>query len=207
MSDMPLSEKTLRAAALACWENAESLSAEAKLLGDHQYGARAVALAILGLEEFAKAIGYTVAALSREPRDVLVRKLRHLTSHEVKHLVAWTAEYAQIVTQDWIDGVEWQTGYRPSAEGRFAAQLSHLAQGGLGYFLEEPREARTFFKTRREMKRTTPSGLAGEDIDVLLASDKKNAALNAAIFGRLVEFVGGNETGAKGIDELRTLDR
>jgi hypothetical protein len=55
------SEETLRAAALACWENAGSLSAEAKLLADHGYGARAVALAVLALEEFAKAIGYALA--------------------------------------------------------------------------------------------------------------------------------------------------
>ena len=32
-----------------------------------------------------------------------------------------------------------------------------------------------------------------------------NAALNAAILGRLVEFVGDNETGARGIDELRSV--
>src|SRR2546421_47864 len=33
-------------------------------------------------------------------------------------------------------------------------------------------------------------------------AEKKNSALNAAILGRLVEFVGDNEAGAKGIDEL-----
>ena len=40
---------------------------------------------------------------------------------------------------------------------------------------------------------------AGEDVE------KKREALNAAIMGRLVEFVGGNEVGARGIDELRSI--
>jgi histidyl-tRNA synthetase len=35
--------------------------------------------------------------------------------------------------------------------------------------------------------------------------DRKNVALNAAILGRLVEFVGANEAGAQGIDDLRVI--
>ena len=35
--------------------------------------------------------------------------------------------------------------------------------------------------------------------------EKKQAALNAAILGRLVEFVGDNEAGAKAVDELRLI--
>ena len=35
--------------------------------------------------------------------------------------------------------------------------------------------------------------------------DKKNASLNAAVLGRLVEFIGAHETGAHGIDELRMI--
>jgi len=35
--------------------------------------------------------------------------------------------------------------------------------------------------------------------------DEKNAAVNAAVLGRLVEFIGANETGAQGIDELRMI--
>jgi histidyl-tRNA synthetase len=34
---------------------------------------------------------------------------------------------------------------------------------------------------------------------------QKRTALNAAILGRLVEFVGDNELGARGVDELRTI--
>ncbi len=40
---------------------------------------------------------------------------------------------------------------------------------------------------------------AGED------AGKKRKALNAAILGRLVEFVGDNELGARGVDELRSI--
>jgi AbiV family abortive infection protein len=167
---MPLSERTLRVAALACWENAASLSAEAKLLAEHDYCARAVALAILGLEEFAKAIGYAVAALLQEPRDALVKKLNDLTSHEVKHLLAYSSEYAQIATENWADGVEWETGFRPSLDQQFAARFCQLARGGLGGLLEEPREAKRFFKTTR------PS-VIGDDSDVPFGPDGKNAAL------------------------------
>jgi histidyl-tRNA synthetase len=42
---------------------------------------------------------------------------------------------------------------------------------------------------------------ASEDVD------KTREALNAAILGRLVEFVGANELGARGIDELRSILR
>lgn len=41
--------------------------------------------------------------------------------------------------------------------------------------------------------------VAGED------PVQKNSALNAAILGRLVEFIGANETGARGVDELRAI--
>lgn len=168
---MLLSEETLKAAALACRENAESLSAEAKLLADNDHGARAVALAVLGLEEFAKVIGYTVAALSQEPSHVLIKKLRHLTYHEVKHLLAQSSEYAQIVTEDWADGVEWQTGFRPSIHEQFVARFRQLARGGLGALLEAPREARAFFKM------PVSSATGGNDIDVPFGPDMKNAAL------------------------------
>ena len=40
---------------------------------------------------------------------------------------------------------------------------------------------------------------AGED------TEQKRKALNAAILGRLVEFVGENELGARGVDELRSI--
>jgi histidyl-tRNA synthetase len=40
---------------------------------------------------------------------------------------------------------------------------------------------------------------AGED------PSRKQSALNAAILGRLIEFVGANEAGAKGIDDLRSV--
>jgi len=36
-------------------------------------------------------------------------------------------------------------------------------------------------------------------------SDKKRASLNAAVLGRLVEFVRNNEPGARGIDDLRSI--
>ena len=148
-----------------------SLSAEAKVLADHGYGARAVGLAVLGHEEFAKAIGYAVAATSEEPDDVLVKKLKHLTSHEVKHLLAQSSEYAQIVTRDWADAMEWQTGFRPSLREQFDARFCQLAQGGLSSLLEKPSTAKSLLKT------TNPSAVTDGDVDLLFGSDLKNAAL------------------------------
>jgi AbiV len=58
-----LSENLLRQTALACYHNAEALHDEARLRTEHGHAARTVALAIFGLEEFAKAIVYTMGAL------------------------------------------------------------------------------------------------------------------------------------------------
>jgi histidyl-tRNA synthetase len=41
--------------------------------------------------------------------------------------------------------------------------------------------------------------VAGED------SNRKQAALNAAVLGRLIEFIGDNNVGAQGVDELGTI--
>ncbi len=49
-------------------------------------------------------------------------------------------------------------------------------------------------------------GLAGaEHAADLLDSDDAHAAYNADVLGRLVEFVGSHEAGAKGVDELREI--
>lgn len=45
------------------------------------------------------------------------------------------------------------------------------------------------------------------EIAITDSTETKREALNAAILGRLVEFVAGNETGATGVEELRTILR
>jgi histidyl-tRNA synthetase len=55
-----------------------------------------------------------------------------------------------------------------------------------------------FFATLAELDHAAEVAV-GED------SSQKQQALNAAVLGRLVEFVGGNELGARGVDQLRSI--
>ena len=57
-----------------------------------------------------------------------------------------------------------------------------------------------FFDGLRSLERAAALA-ASEDLE------KRREALNAALLGRLVEFVGANELGARGIEELRTILR
>src|SRR5258708_30731298 len=71
-----------------------------------------------------------------------------------------------------------------------------FAERGLG---EQPAEMLlNFFVELIELERAAEI-VAAEDVE------KKHEALNAAILGRLVEFVGDNETAAQGIDDLRSI--
>jgi AbiV family abortive infection protein len=174
---MTLSEQTLKAAALACFENAQSLYTEAKILADHECGARAVALAIIGLEEFAKAVAYTVAALSHTHDDVLIGKLRYLTFHEVKHIIADWAEGVQIETKQWAEGIHWQTGLWPSSVECLATMFAQLAKQGLAKLIEQPKEAKVYYKKFQSELNTNWSAFPDIDAEFLLDPDKKNAAL------------------------------
>jgi histidyl-tRNA synthetase len=66
-------------------------------------------------------------------------------------------------------------------------------------------EARGINASAGEMLLTFFSELASLEEVLIDDPDEKNAAVNAAVLGRLVEFVGANETGAQGIDELRMI--
>jgi AbiV family abortive infection protein len=66
-----LSEDALRAGAVACFTNAQELYEEANLLFEQARSPRSAALALIGAEEFAKAVVFTVAALLPEQRHCL----------------------------------------------------------------------------------------------------------------------------------------
>lgn len=87
-------ETLLRRAALAAFENAAGLCADAQLLDEHGRYARAVSLCVLGNEEIGKGILYTLAALGTVPglRDRLPGK-PPITRHNSKQV---TIEFAQI---------------------------------------------------------------------------------------------------------------
>ncbi len=78
----------------------------------------------------------------------------------------------------------------------FSEVLNEISQRGIG--LQERTKFMSFFE-----------GVASLEHQASIAADSisgaEGEALNAAILGRLVEFVGGHETGARGIDELRSI--
>ena len=78
------SEAALREGAVACFANAQELYEEAKLLFVQAQSPRAVVLALIGQEEFAKAVVYTVAALLPEQRHRLPPKLG---GHELRRFL------------------------------------------------------------------------------------------------------------------------
>src|SRR5262249_10188178 len=82
------SEDALRAGALACFTNAQELYEEAKLLYEHN-SPRSIVLALIGQEEFAKAVVYTVAALLPQQHHHLSDKLG---GHELKHHICGLAD-------------------------------------------------------------------------------------------------------------------
>src|SRR5688572_23813665 len=91
------SEQQLRDAARACFVNALDLYEEAVLLQKAGHVARAAALAVIGLEEFGKAIVYLVAALAPDQRKGLPPRLN---GHAMKHRVCSLADAAQSTCEE-----------------------------------------------------------------------------------------------------------
>ena len=89
-----LSEDALRAGVVACFTNAQELSNEATLLCEHAQSPRAGALTLMGAEEFAKAILFTIAALLPEHRRRLPCRLE---GHLLKHHICAMAEVAHMM--------------------------------------------------------------------------------------------------------------
>jgi AbiV family abortive infection protein len=86
-----ITSEIFRMAAGAALANADELCTEAQLLAEHQHNSRAAALAVIGLEEFAKAVAYVLAAIFHEQSD---RIRQRLLNHDVKHWIADTFDCA-----------------------------------------------------------------------------------------------------------------
>lgn len=113
---------------LECFRNAESLYSDAVLLHQHD-SPRAVALAVIGCEEFAKSVFYAVGALFPEQREMLAKNIRSLEGHEIKHMINAYAEFAQIKNAEESLIERQEIGYGPSPRGRVMDMLSYL--GGI----------------------------------------------------------------------------
>jgi hypothetical protein len=110
---------------------------------------RSIALAILGVEEFAKAIVFTVAAFRPDEHALLAKALfkekgknPELFRHEVKHLVTDIIEGALIAANGMIDGVEWDAGCSMDAWGPFHVRLLEVVAYGLKNLIPSHIEAR-----------------------------------------------------------------
>lgn len=132
----------LRSLAAACFANAQSLYEDARLLYTENRVHGAYALAVIGLEEVAKAVLYTVAALRPSERGMLGPETRW---HEVKHLVTAYAEHAQIVVADSWLVAEQESGMRVPQRARIEDLFNVLWRWGVAGLLEEPQQAKAFY--------------------------------------------------------------
>ena len=163
------SEEDFRRAALAAFENARSLHEEAVCLVENGYPARAVALAVIGLEELAKAIVYTMGALLPAERRMLMDRMRVLGDHKAKHLIALAAEVAQISTADAIAALRQATGEPVVGHDFLVILFRELVRQGVSKLVGNREQAVTFY---REFSDTRPS-----DPTLIHETQLKNAAL------------------------------
>lgn len=175
---MSLTDEVLREAAVACFANAQCLYAEANLLLEHGHGARAAALAIIGCEEFAKAVAHTLGALLPEQRDILARRLNELQKrHDVKHLITDMADAAQIENSEGWSVAADEAGYGPSPEQRLTDMFISLARWGVSELVMTREDARKEYKTRDELLRSSRLAWEVDDPPPVHPSPLKEAAL------------------------------
>jgi AbiV family abortive infection protein len=133
------SSKTFREAAVAALANAHELCAEAKLLAENNHTSRAAALAVIGVEEFAKSVAYTLAAIFPEQSDGIRGRL---ILHDVKHWVANVFEGAQIVTDEWPLIVFQETGMWLSSQQVLTDIFVELSRNGLSGVVPNDEQAK-----------------------------------------------------------------
>lgn len=133
------SSKTFREAAAAALANGHGLYAEAKLLAENNHSSRAAALAVIGVEEFAKSVAYTLSAIFPEQSDGIRNRL---IQHDVKHWVADVFEGAQIVTDDLPFIVFQETGMWPSSREVLTNIFVELSRNGLSGVVPNVQQAK-----------------------------------------------------------------
>src|SRR5712691_6569422 len=103
INQIPVTEEQLRRVALACFINARDLYEDACLLGKHARYPRAVALAVIGAEEFVKSVVYTIAAVNPHERVRVSQTLKALYHHDIKHGIGATIEGEFIQAREGAD--------------------------------------------------------------------------------------------------------
>ena len=148
---MKLTEEVLRQAALASINNALSHYESATLLFQNGKAPAAAGLAIIGLEEFAKAVLFTIAAAVHEQRPLLEARLSDLHEHNVKHVLTGMVDGAQVENSEgWA--VARGEGYPVSAEDALVDLFVTLARAGIDELIMPRRQAKRFYDDiRKEM--------------------------------------------------------
>ncbi len=195
---MTLSEETLRKAAAGCFDNAESHCGAARVLFESRFNCQAVALATIGVEEFAKSLVYAVAALMPNQRTDIPPRI---DGHYAKHRVALWAEGSQIMLSEGFAVFAQESGHPYPMEDRLAEYLGDLSRIGVRELVGASRaEHRERDKSARQeyeaLEREFPGSLTGPSM--------KNAALYVDVAdGRVLIPDRVSEEAAGQINELR----
>jgi len=173
-----LTEGLLRRAALASFENAGNLFEGATLLVKNGKAPAATALAIIGEEEFAKAVVYTIAAAIPEERRTLADRLGDLREHNVKHILTGMADGAQIVNSESWAVARQEGGQSPSFEERLTDMFETLAKWGINELITPRKKARAYYEEiRKHVGLGKPRKGPGLHLSVTDPSQLKEAAL------------------------------
>ena len=127
---------------MACFTNAQELYEEVKLLHEQAQSPRSVALVLIGAEEFAKAVVFTVAALLPEQRHSLPPRL---DGDELKHQICSLADAAQIMNHE-----GWNVYGGTTPVSRLGDLFGVLAGMGLANLLDAKGAKQYYQELRRE---------------------------------------------------------
>ncbi len=174
-------EQTLRAAAEACYCNADSLHTSATLLQQQGPWHHALVFSSIGLEQFGKAIVFTVAAIRTAMRDRLPKRI---ADHRTNRYFASLARETTSGLEEFIAELAEQplaTLLRSSSQ----TALDYYATGGRGMSAPEWREAALYVDLLPDGSITDPRKFsmahAGLEVDLLRATLHKYRALPAIL--------------------------
>ncbi len=159
---------------MASLMNASELCAEAELLAENGHNSRAAALAVIGLEEFAKAVACTLAAIFPEESDDLWNRLN---DHNVKQWIVQTFDGVECQVEAEIDGIRWESGvYSPlAAEVVLLEIFRALSKSSWGRFVPTRKAAKSAAKKDQEL--LNDSQIHALPISYITTAFIKNAAL------------------------------
>jgi AbiV family abortive infection protein len=168
------SAKTFRRAAAAALMNANELCAEAELLAENGHKSRAAALAVIGLEEFAKAVACTVAAIFPEQSKDLWNRLN---DHNVKQWIIQTFDGVESEVENGIDGISWGSGVHcaPEADAILLEIFRTLSKSDWGSFIPTKKAAKSAAK--KDQETLNDPKIHALPTDYITTAFIKNAAL------------------------------